>query len=419
MKTSIKTMLIAGLLIIATIANAQVKRALQYDRLPGKAGVNVFETSKVDTVEYQEMRVRVGGDFAILFQGLSQDNNLVGDTLVDLASNFALPTANFNIDVQIADGVRMHLRTYLSSRHHQEAWVKGGYFQMDKLDFIKPGFLSGLMEYTTLRFGMDEINYGDAHFRRSDNARSMYNPFVGNYIMDAFTTEPFGEITIQKSGWIGVLGVSNGRLNQSPLAGDDGMVIFGKLGYDKQLNEDLRVRLTGSFYNSGDKSTRDYLYNGDRAGARYYNVLEGINDSRVSDFLPRFNPGFAYQTAFQINPFVKYQGLEFFGIYETVTNGADGGGDYNQLGTELLYRFGGSDQLYFGGRYNKVDGKNSDAAGDIEITRTNLGFGWFLTDYVMAKFEYVNSKYDGDGYAGTKFEGAEFNGVVIEAVISF
>lgn len=419
MKTSIKIMMIAMFLSMSYVGTAQVNRALQFDRLPGRAGLNVFETSKEDTVEYKEMRVRVGGDFAIIFQGLSQENDLVGDTLVELSSNFTLPTANLNLDVQIADGVRMHLRTYLSSRHHNEAWVKGGYFQMDKLDFIRPGFLSGIMEVTTFRFGMDEINYGDTHFRRSDNARSIYNPFVGNYIMDAFTTEPFGEITVQKSGWLGVLGISNGRLNQSPLEGDDGVVVFGKLGYDKQLNDDLRFRLTGSFYSSGDKSTRDYLYNGDRAGARYYNALEGINDSRVSDFLPRFNPNFAYQTAYQINPFVKYQGLEFFGVYEIAENGADGGGDYTQLGTELIYRFGGNDQLYIGGRYNMVDGKGSDTAGDIEITRTNIGGGWFLTDYVMAKIEYVTSKYDGDGFAGTKFQGAQFDGIVIEAVISF
>lgn len=418
MNTSIKTTLLLIFLGVSILGTAQ-RKVLQYDRLPGRQGINVFETSKEDTVSFEEMRLRVGGDFAIIFQGLSQGNDLVGDTLVDLASNFALPTANLNIDVQIADGVRMHLRTYLSSRHHPEAWVKGGYFQMDKLDFIKPGFLSGIMEYTTFRFGMDEINYGDTHFRRSDNARSIYNPFVGNYIMDAFTTEPFGEVTVQKSGWLGVLGMSNGRLNQSPIAGDDGVAIYGKIGYDKQLNDDLRLRLTGSFYNSTDKGTRDYLYNGDRAGARYYNVLEGVNDSRVSDFLPRFNPNFAYQTSFQINPFVKYKGFEFFGVYETVENGADGGGDYSQLGTEFLYRFGGNDQLYVAGRYNKVDGKAAETAGDIEIARTNVGFGWFLTDFVMAKLEYVNNTYDGAGYAGSKFQGASFDGIVIEAVISF
>lgn len=419
MKTTLKLSFIA-LMFLTMTGYAQQGRLMQFERPIGRNGVTVFEAPKADTIDYNgDLKVRVGGDFSIIFQGLSQSNDLVGDTLVELASNFALPTANLNIDVQIADGLRMHLRTYLSSRHHPEAWVKGGYFQVDKLDFIKPGMWSGLMEFTRLRFGMDEINYGDTHFRRSDNSRSMYNPFVGNYIMDAFTTEPFAEVSVFPGNFIGVIGVSNGRLNQSPLDGDNGIVVFGKAGYDNYETDGLRFRLTGSFYHSTDKSTRDYLYNGDRAGARYYNVLEGLNDSRVSDFLPRFNTGFPNQTAVMFNPFLKYGGIEFFGVYETVSNGDDAGGSFTQLGTELLYRFGGKDQFYAGVRYNKVDGEMADGAPSIEITRTNIGGGWFLTNHVMAKLEYVTSAYDGDGWAGSKFQGAEFDGVVLEAVISF
>src|SRR5690606_33041737 len=124
--------------------------------------------------------------------------------LVDMESNFNLPTANLNLDVQLLDGVRMHMRTYLSSRHHNEAWIKGGYIQIDKLNFIKPGFLEGVMKQTTITIGLDEFNYGDAHFRRSDNARAIFNPFVGNYIMDAFSTEMFGEITWQYKGLLAV-----------------------------------------------------------------------------------------------------------------------------------------------------------------------------------------------------------------------
>ena len=37
-----------------------------------------------------------------------------------------------------------------------------------------------LFEIVTVRVGHMEINYGDAHFRRSDNGNAMYNPFVGN-----------------------------------------------------------------------------------------------------------------------------------------------------------------------------------------------------------------------------------------------
>ena len=259
-----------------------------------------------------------------------------------------------------------------------------------------------------------EINYGDVHFRRSDNARAIFNPFVGNYIMDAFTTEPFAELTIQSSGFIGVLGATNGRLNQSVTSTDEGFVIFGKLGYDKQLNDDLRIRLTGSFYSSSDKSTRDYIYGGDRAGSRYYAVAEGSN------FSGRYNPRFSYLTSFQINPFVKFQGFEFFGVYEVANNGDDAtGGGFTQLGAEALYRFGADEQWYLGGRYNSVSGEVNDNASTVEISRVNVGAGWFLTKNVLTKIEYVNQKYDGSGFDGTLYQGGEFDGIVIEAAISF
>lgn len=417
MKRYATTFLAATLLfalVFASAAYAQLNKDLQYYRAPGKAGLNVFEEPKTNTVGFDGMYLKIGGDFALQFQGLSQSND--ANDLVELSDNLALPTANLNVDVQIEDGVRMHLRTYLSSRHHQEAWVKGGYFQVDNLNFISDGFLSGVMEVARFRVGMDEINYGDTHFRRSDNARSLYNPFVGNYIMDSFSTEPFAEVTLQHAGFLGVLGLSNGRLNQKPMEGDDGYAVYAKVGYDKQLSEALRLRLTGSYYNSTSASTRDYLYGGDRAGARYYNILE--TEESANHFLPRFNPGFAYQSAFQLNPFVKFQGLEFFGVYEVSSNGADVGGRYTQMGAELLYRFGKHENLYVGGRYNTVKGEATDDAATKEINRLNIGGGWFLTDNVLTKIEYVTSSYDGTGSTGM-YQGAEFNGFVLEAVISF
>ena len=305
MKTTFLKPILTGLLLFGVMAMYAQLPSIQYFRYNDQRGVNVFETSKEDTVKYEGLRVRVGGDFAVQFQGLRQSNDLVGDTLVSLTDNFSLPTANLNVDAQLDDGLRMHLRVWLSSRHHAEAWVKGGFIQMDRLDFISPGFLSGLMDIATIRIGMDEINYGDTHFRRTDNARSMFNPFVGNYIMDSFTTEPFFEVTLQSNGLIGVIGASNGRLNQDPVDGDNGRVIYGKLGFDKQMNDELRLRLTGSFYSSSEDGTRDYLYGGDRAGARYYNVLNAITEARQSDFEPRWNPGFAYQTALHGQPFRK------------------------------------------------------------------------------------------------------------------
>lgn len=407
----------SAILLMGTVMAYAQQPELQYFRSNDKDGLNVFETSKENDVPFDGLKVRLGGDFALQFQGLSQTNS--GDSLTELANNFNLPSANLNIDVQLADGMRLHMRTYLSSRHHTEAYVKGGYIQLDKLDFIKPGFMEGFMNVATLRFGMDEINYGDTHFRRSDNARAIFNPFVGNYIMDGFTTEPFAEVTIQKNGILGVFGATNGRLNQSPLPGDDGYVLFGKLGYDNQLNDDLRVRLTGSFYSSSDKGTRDFIFGGDRAGGRYYQVF-GTATIPATDFSGRYNPGFKYQTAFQINPFVKFKGMEVFGVFETVANGDDAvGGSFTQLGAEALYRFGSEEQMYIGGRFNSVSGEASDAASTREIQRINLGGGWFMTKNVLAKLEYVKQTYDGAGWDGSLYQGAEFDGIMIEATIGF
>lgn len=413
--------LVFALAMLFTVTAMAQQPEMQYFRSNDQDGINVFEAPKPDDDgEFEGVKVRVGGDFAIQFQGISQSSDMIGDTLSELGSNFNLPTANLNLDVQLHKGVRLHMRTYLSSRHHAEGWVKGGYLQIDDLDFIKEDFLADVMDVLRFRFGMNDINYGDVHFRRSDNARAIFNPFVGNYIMDAFTTEPFAEITAFPGNFIIVLGATNGRLNQNVFSGGDGgAVIYGKVGYDQQINDDLRVRLTGSFYNSAEGSTRDYLYGGDRAGGRYYGVLDFINGGG-SDFAPRFNPRFGSHTAVQINPFVKFKGLEFFGVYEMTSNGnSEVGGSFSQLGAELLYRFGSTEQFYLGGRYNSVSGNMSDNADEITISRINIGGGWFLTKNVLAKLEYVTSSYTGAGYDMTPYQGLEFNGAVIEAVIGF
>jgi hypothetical protein len=426
----IQSLLVAILILASGVVYAQ-QPALQYFRPNDKNGLNVFEPSKEDTVIFDGLKVRVGGDFAMQFQGIRQSNT--AGNLTKLGSDFNLPSANLNLDVQVLDGVRMHLRTYLSSRAHNESWIKGGYMQIDKLDFIKPEFLEGVMKYTSITIGLDEFNYGDAHFRRSDNARAIFNPFVGNYIMDAFSTEAFGEITVQKNGLLAVVGLTNGKLNQDVTVTDNTdnkPSFYGKLGFDKQLNEDFRVRLTGSWYINNGTSTGTWLYGGDRAGTRYYNVLYTLPDANgVAEGGPRdgrFNARFTKLTALQINPFIKFKGLEFFGIYE-LANGnneftqpqSDTEGGFTQLAAELLYRFGTNEKFYIGGRYNTVNGKMRESATEnLDISRINFGGGWYLSKNVLTKVEYMKQQYEGNAWTG-RFAGAEFSGVVVEAVISF
>ena len=53
------------------------------------------------------------------------------------------------------------------------------------------------------------------------------------------------------------------------------------------------------------------------------------------------------------------------------------------------------------------------------IDRLNIGLGWFLTENVLAKVEYVKQTYTGDGWSGQLYQGAEFSGLMVEAAISF
>lgn len=409
------------LILGATVGYAQ-QPAIQYFRQNDKTGLNVFETTKDDTVKFDNLKVRIGGAFAIQYQGVDHEND--ADNLVNLVNNFNLPTADLDIDVQLYDGVRMHLRTYLSSRHHNETYVKGGYIQIDKLDFIKKDFLGELMKKVTIKIGQMENNYGDAHFRRSDNGHALHNPFVGNYIMDSFTTEIGGEVYYQTNGWLAMVGITNGRLNQSVADTATRGAFIGKVGYDKQINEDLRFRLTGSIYTVNNTSNT-YLYGGDRAGSRYYKVMD-MEGGSTNDFSGRINPRFKTDmTSFMINPFVKFKGLEFFGVFETTSGydkvadaAFDGDRTWTQVAGELIYRFGKEEQFYAGARYNTVSGQLPGVETDkVTVNRLNIGGGWFMTKNILAKVEYVSQDYE--DYTSPQFQGGNFSGLMIEAVIAF
>jgi len=424
----INIVIIALLFPTTNYAQLGNNRDLQYYRFPDQRGLNTFETSKFNKVKFDGLKAVFGGAASLQFQGLNQSNN--ANSLIELGKNFNLATYNLTFDVQLANGVRMHLTSYLTSRHHTESWIKSGYLQIDKLDFISKGFLKKLMKSVTIKIGHMETNYGDAHFRRSDNASTIYNPFVGNLIMDGFTTEVGAEVYYQKNGIIAMAGFTNGKLNQDVTTpGKTSLSFVGKLGFDLELKNDIRVRLTGSIYTTG-KNASLHLYGGDRAGSRFYSVMEtpnhnGAFGAQGDNFRSgRFKPNFKDNlTSIMINPFIKIKGLELFGVYETAKGGdfkgANNNRTWHQFAGNAVYRFGENDKFYLGFSYNRVSGKlkNSDP-NDVSIDRIQAGAGWFLTKNILAKFIYVNQNYN-DFVSTSPLSGGQFDGFMIETVISF
>lgn len=407
--------------LIPLTASAQFVTDIPNMRPNGQAGVDVFEPENVDA-EFDGLQVKVGGAFTQQLQAINHSSD--GVELPEIGRGFNLATANLDLDAILAEGIYLHVRTYLSSRHHNETWVKGGYLQVDELPMFDSEALDNVMEKVSIRAGHFMPNYGDTHFRRTDNADAIQNPFVGNNVLDAFTTEVGAEATFQANGFLAVGGFG-GELNPTVLNPDARAPSFhGKLGIDRQINSMVRVRLTGSAYYT-KSSAATHLHSGDRAGSRYYNVVGG------GDHSGRIVSSFSDQvTSLMLNPFLQIGGLELFGTIETVSGNrvgaqTDEDGTLNQYAGEAIYRFA-NDDFYLGVRYNTMEG-DLDHSGRGEpanwtsgnsVDRWQIGAGWFMTNNILVKGEYVTQTYDGFP-AGSARDGAEFSGVVIEGVVSF
>jgi hypothetical protein len=444
--STLKRTAAVALLLTPTALFAQdtVKTRVANLRAYDKSGINVFEAPKDTNTVFNGLKLKVGAGFTQTFQGLKHENTTtnVNNKLYGLTSGFNTANANLYIDAQLADGIRLNLTTYLSARHHNETWVKGGYIQFDKLPF-KGQFWEELMKIATIKVGHMEINYGDAHFRRSDGGHTLYNPFVENYILDGFTTEIGGEVYLRKNALFGMIGVSNGMIKGNidelvATAADDNTkkspALYLKGGYDKQLNEKVRVRVAASFY-TNNSSGGQTLYAGDRTGSNYFMAMEkaiatpatataaAVKSSYSAQFTSgRFNPAFSKKVnAFQLNGFVKAAGLEVFGTFEKAngrTANETAMRDVDQYAIDGVYRFGKDENLFVGARYNTVKAELAGVAEPVKIDRVALGAGWFVTKNVLLKGEYVTQNYNDFVATDYRHEG-KFNGYVIQAIVGF
>lgn len=381
--TRILALLGLAVFATATVASAQfstINNLRPYD----KSGVGVFEAPKDNPAKFDGIKLRFGAGFTQQFQMLNHSNNpdtAAAFKLKSITGGFGTAMANLMMDVQLEDGVRLNVTSYLSARHHNETWIKGGYIQFDNLGFLGVSALDDIMKYLTIRVGHMEVNYGDAHFRRSDGGSTIQNPFMDNYIIDAFATEIGGDLLFRhSSGILALVGVTNGAIkgsvdviNQTPIDKDTSKspAFLFKVGYDGKVVENVRVRVTGSGYmiSSAQSNT---LFWGDRTGSNYWMVMEPTSASYTANaWSGRLNPGMSDKvTAFQFNAFVKAGGFELFGTYETAKgrgpNDKDLSGDptgktaldrkFNQIAADALFRFGSNENFYVGGRYNMVKG---------------------------------------------------------------
>jgi hypothetical protein len=426
--------------LLTLIAVLFISMAFAQNRPYDKSGLNVFEARKADSVQFTGIKVKIGGAFTQSWQNLKDSHDYVAvagvdpNKLVVLNPGFNTANANMYFDVLLGDGMSLNLTTYLSAKHHNETWVKGGYIQFDKFPFLHSAFFDNVMKYATLKVGHMEINYGDAHFRRSDNGNSIYNPFIENNVMDEFTTEIGAEVDVQHNGFLAVAAMTNGEIKGDELkataypGASDGKhhpAFIGKIGFDKQLADNIRLRVTGSgYYTAG--SVSNTLLGGDRGGSHYFYVIEKAATTAEA-FSGRFNPGFSDKIgALMGNVLLKVGGLEWFTTLESVKGRAKSeliSRTATQFASDLVYRFGSSENFWVGARYNTVKSgmlatPTATTSYDVKLDRTAFSAGWFVTKNIMMKGEYVTQNYN-NFLASDIRSNAKFHGVVFEAVVGF
>lgn len=378
---------------------------------------NSFEAEK-DTSTFNGVESKWNMDLAFYFQGL--DHNY-GDPI---KAGMILPTANLDVNAKVLSGFNVKLETMLSSHHHHETFVKGGYATIDNLDFVYPGFAKSFMDNATIKIGVDDINYGDAHFRRTDNADVMRNPFINNMGVEGYMQAGFVELLYRMPSLdMFVLGgITNGEVNPDDVsnqAGKSAYSFYGKLGYDSQISDDTRVRLTQSLFTVQD-TTKNRLYMGDKAGNVPSHIFAFSTDTYPNgDFNAVWNAVSGYQdlNSYMTNLFFKKNNTEFFGLLEY----ADGNNQTNQefemlhYSAELVQRFS-NDRYYVAARYENATVERQGDSLDDELTQYQLGLGWFLSENAMIKGEYISQERKNIASYG---KNVKFDGYMISASINF
>ena len=126
------------------------------------------------------------------------------------------------------------------------------------------------------------------------------------------------------------------------------------------------------------------------------------------------------QHAWVVNPFLKVGGAELRANIEQVRGrnvNETASRQWNQLAGEGLYRFL-DNKLFVGGRYNTVDGTLPGMTSEVTVDRTQFGAGWFVTQTVLLKGEWMQQLYK--DFAPTDIRnGGKIKGFVVDGVVAF
>lgn len=367
-------------------------------------------------------RLRLGLDAATVWQNLDH----TGDTLLQLSPGFQAAVGNLYLTAGIVEGIDVYAEFYIGSKGHQGQFHdREGYVMLSSLpeswDLLK---INTLLEHIDIKAGHFEVDFGNQHLFRSDNAEVQKNPLIGNFIVDPNTVEAGLEIIGNEGIFNWLAGIGGGVTTESFLD-NRGTSLHGKVWLEPA---DARWNVAGSIFtvdHSGTVSkakggTWTEMYSGNRSGSRYSRVLNGGGDAGQINF------GQGKEvTATQLDGSLDLGRVWLYGMYgrfkDADLNGSEPGEPAEKWS---YYGIEGKidlvpDRIYAAGRYGRattelLNGVEMDAFTD----RVQVGLGYWMFDNMLFKAEYMTQRFE-DFSAVRWTDDPEFSGFLIEGSVSF
>ncbi len=358
------------------------------------------------------------------FQALQQHNVSIGGVQqAGLDPGIQDPFANLSFLASIPDKLDVYFDLYVASRPHPNTmYAHEGYLLFKQLPApFDTGLLKDAFDYVNLKVGAFDLDYGDDNYRRSNNARVQRNPLIGNPLIDPNVEELGAELYSIKGPIYWLIGVGSGTTTEYFDYGSSASVHAKLWAYPLP---DLRTSVSAYHVDLSGTNMADQtsdLYNAGRSGEPFAAVFGGGDDP--GSILPAAGKDVTAvegDATWNHWPFEIYSNVGY--TQDSDTNGPTPGTPAERwlYGTvEPVYHF--TPAIYMAARYSfgvasAVNGVSTDGWVD----RIEAGAGYWITNSLLGKLEYVYQQYHGFAADTGTVSGVEaspsprFNGVLLE-----
>jgi|GEM_PF-477844 hypothetical protein len=413
------------------------------DISPGWVRAEKWRLAEPNQVPAMDARIAAVGDMDLFmafdsvgrFQYLTQNDVAIGGEVPgSLEPGFQTPFGNVGFLANFGDIMDVYFDFYVASRSHPD-YMQGGQGYVlfrdlpDRLKGYKP--LDWVFETLDFKAGGFEIDFGDAHYRRSNNAAVQANPLIGNYVVDPRAMDIGLEVINPTSPikWLAGFGSGSyeGHFDQG-----GGYSVHGKIWGDPA--PDLRTSLSLYYSDhSGDgpgwppgNGTAGNLFVTNRSGGSYGGVL-GDGDA-PGQVLPGAGQNV---TATQLDLTWRGHPVELYGHFGWMQD-ADINGSAPGSPEDSWFYYAGegiyaiTDRLYLAGRYSGASARYlADLSSSGMVNRIQFGGGYWFLDTVLCKVEFVYQEYTNFDEQNGKISGVDawlgpsFKGVVTEVSFGF